>query len=177
MAAEEQAVSRTAKRRRFALAAIGLGLILAVLLAEIVARLMGEKPFHAAMPVWEQNPEQPIYVAIEEGGYRHSSGRVRIDIVPEFGWTMTHDEEGLRVTGTNAVSNRDQLWFMGCSLTHGWSCSDEETYPWIVQQALTNYAVVNGGTSGYGTIHSRLMFQDLLAKRGRPKVVVYAYGR
>ena len=174
--ADREADIRT-RRRRFALAAIGLGLVGALLLAEVIARLMGEKPFHAAKLVWNQQPEQSIFVALPDGGYRHSSGRVRIDIVPEFGWTMTHDDDGLRITGTNATPGRDQLWFMGCSLTQGWSCSDDETYPWRVQQSLTNYSVVNGGTSGYGTIHSRLMFQDLLVKRGKPKIVVYAYGR
>ena len=65
---------------------------------------------------------------------------------------------------------------LGCSLTHGWSLNDEETYPWLVQEAMPAFEVVNGGIEGYGTLQSRLLFQEMLEARGQLALVVLAYG-
>jgi len=158
-------------------ASVLAGFCAAALLGELAARIMGARPFDVRPPEMEVIPPGSLFKTVEGGVYRHAPGRREIRFPSGFGWTMTHDAEGLRVTSSNAPTAARQLWLMGCSLTHGWSVNDEESYPWRVQSALTNWTVVNGGVSGYGTIHSRLLFQDLLEKRGKPEVVVYAYGR
>ena len=152
-------------------------MLLALLLLEAGLRVAGFSPFHAAPPPLRVTPPRALLRAHESGVYRFSPGRVRVDLSDDFGWTMTHGDDGLRATADPPVKRKDELWLMGCSLTHGWSVNDEESYPWLVQRSRTNFTVVNGGVSGFGTLHARLLFQELLARRGRPVVVVYAYGR
>jgi hypothetical protein len=93
---------------------------------------------------------------------------------------VTHRENGLRITRPLAAYDdgvsRSQLWILGCSYTHGWSLNDEETYPWLVQERLPDYEVVNFGVGGYGTLQSLLQFREALGRWPAPKVAVVAYG-
>ena len=164
-------------RRANRMLASFVGVALAGLLLEIILRFTGARPFEAPAPGPRVTPDQPVLRAMPDGPYRFTPGRVSVEVVPEFGWHMTHGRDGLRITSEAPVVADEELWLMGCSLTHGWSVNDEESYPWRVQSVLTNVAVVNGGVSGYGTIHSRLLFQQLLDERGQPEIVIYAYGR
>lgn len=150
--------------------------MLALLLGEAVARLIGERPFSVSPPEFELVPDGPLFSVRPTGIYRHAPGATEIRLRSGFSWRMTHNEEGLRITGTNQISGDHNLWLMGCSLTHGWSVHDEESYPWLVQRVLSNVSVLNGGVSGFGTIHSRLLFHELITTQGKPDVVVYAYG-
>jgi len=75
----------------------------------------------------------------------------------------------------NDECSKDELWLFGCSFTYGWSLSDDETHPWLLQKKMPNYQVVNFGAIGYGTVHSFIQFQEALQKRKKPKVVVLTY--
>lgn len=165
------------RRRRMIALAVILGMVGSVLLGEVIARALGERAFDVRPPDMKVHPAGGLYKVVEDGMYRHASGERNIRFKSGFGWRMTQDEAGLRLTSTNAVDGGEELWLMGCSLTHGWSVNDHETYPWLVQSALPNWRVVNAGVSGYGTVHSRLLYQELMNQRGKPAVVVYAYGR
>ena len=149
--------------------------------AETFARLKGFKP-------WTPSRDQPMRV--EPGGSLgrpHASlgnaylpGRFVVTLADGYSFRVTHGESGLRITRPLSAYadrvSRSQLWIFGCSYTHGWSLNDEETYPWLVQERLPDYEVVNFGVGGYGTLHSFLQFREALGHGPAPKVAVIAYG-
>ncbi len=164
--------------RSFLVFGILLTVAILLLFGEIVARLAGHRPFHASPGEVRVEPGGKLYRPLPEGGYVHYGGDFTVTLSTGYKFKLSHDEDGLRRTRTDegALTNQPGLWIMGCSITHGWSVNDEESFPWLVQSAMSNRLVLNGGVSGYGTVHSRLLFQELLKKKSRPKTVVYAYG-
>ena len=172
----------TPRRRRpaFIATAVALALLGALLLGEMLARTRGLKPFSAQPVDLRVEPGGKLFRALDEGGFGHFPGEFKVTLPTGYSFRVTHGTNGLRAThppiGADAKL-RPELWILGCSLTHGWSLNDEDTYPWRVQAALPEFEVVNGGVSGYGTLHQRLLFQELLKQRGKPAVVVVAYGR
>lgn len=172
----------TPRRRRpaFIATAVALALLGALLLGEILARTRGLKPFSAQPVDLRVEPGGKLFRALDEGGFGHFPGEFKVTLPTGYSFRVTHGTNGLRATHPPlavAAKPRPELWILGCSLTHGWSLNDEDTYPWRVQAALPEFEVVNGGVSGYGTLHQRLLFQELLKQRGKPAVVVVAYGR
>ncbi len=168
-------------RRRvgFALAAAGLALLVAAGLGEMGLRLRGQRPFSAQPANIRVEPGGKLFRALPEGGFAHLPGAFQVTLPTGYQFRVTHGTNGLRITHPSRAADakaRPELWLLGCSLTHGWSLNDEDTYPWRVQAALPEFEVVNGGVSGYGTLHQRLLFQELLKQRGKPAVVVVVYG-
>ena len=167
-------------RRIFALFASLLALVAAAVIGELFARARGARPFTAQPPEIKVEPGGKFFRALPEGGFSHFPGAFKITLPTGYEFRVTHDTNALRIThpprGPEAPARRE-LWILGCSLTHGWSLNDEETYPWRVQAALPELEVVNGGVSGYGTLHQRLLYEELRKRRGRPAAVIVAYGR
>ncbi|NBV21189.1 MAG: SGNH/GDSL hydrolase family protein [Proteobacteria bacterium] len=156
-----------------------MALLVAAALGEVVARVSGFKPFAAEPANIRVEPGGKLFRALPEGGFGHFPGEFQVTLPDGYQFHVTHGTNGLRFTHPPRPAGakpRPELWILGCSLTHGWSLNDEDTYPWRVQTALPEFEVVNGGVSGYGTLHQRLLFQELLKQRGKPAVVVVAYG-
>jgi len=167
------------KRPAFIAAAAVLALLVAALVGEVVARMCGHKPFAAQPAEIKVEPGGKLFRALPDGGFAHIPGEFKVTLPTGYQFRVTHGTNGLRVTHPLLAPDakpRPELWILGCSLTHGWSLNDEDTYPWRVQAALPEFEVVNGGVSGYGTLPQRLLFQELLKQRGKPVVVVVAYG-
>lgn len=167
------------KRPAFIAAAVLLALLGAAALGEVLARTRGAKPFSAQPADIRVEPGGKLFRALPEGGFAHLPGEFKVTLPTGYSFRVTHGTNGLRVTHPPLAPDtkpRPELWILGCSLTHGWSLNDEDTYPWRVQAALPAFEVVNGGVSGYGTLHQRLLFQELLKQRGKPAIVVVAYG-
>lgn len=169
------------KKLAFSLVLFTLCLAAVVAGAEIFARLKGFRP-------WTPSLDQPMRV--EPGGnlgrphptlgQAYLPGRFVVTLADGYSFRVTHRENGLRITRPLAAYDdgvsRSQLWILGCSYTHGWSLNDEETYPWLLQERLPDYEVVNFGVGGYGTLQSLLQFREALGRAPAPKVAVVAYG-
>ena len=174
-----QTPAPTRRRPAFIVAAAALALLVAALVGEGLARVRGFKPFDAQPADIRVEPGGKLFRALPEGGFAHFAGAFKVTLPTGYEFRVTHGTNGLRVTHPPPAPDakaRPELWILGCSLTHGWSLNDEDTYPWRVQAALPEFEVVNGGVSGYGTLHQRLLFQELLKQRGKPGMVVVAYG-
>ena len=63
----------------------------------------------------------------------------------------------------------------GCSFTFGYGLQDDESWPWILQQRLPDYRVVNLGTSGYGTDQA-LMAAEREVKQARVRAMAVLMG-
>src|SRR5262245_36719698 len=169
--------------RKLAYACVVFALSAAAILggAEAFARLKGFRP-------WIPARDQPLRV--EPGGnlgrpdprlgHAYRPGAFVVTLADGYSFRVTHGAEGHRITRPLAEYGRGparpQLWILGCSYTHGWSVNDEETYPWLVQQRLPEYEVVNFGVGGYGTLQSFLQFGEALERGPAPRIVVLAYG-
>lgn len=179
--AERGGTART-ERSKLAFGCVLLSLCLATVVAgaEVFARLKGFRP-------WTPSEDKPVRV--EPGGTlgrpdpilgsAYLPGRFVVTLPDGYSFRVTHRENGLRIS--RPLSEYDQggarpaIWILGCSYTHGWSLNDEETYPWLVQERLPAYEVLNFGVGGYGTLQSFLQFREALERGPAPKVAVLAY--
>lgn len=169
------------RRQKAVIYTVFLSLLTGVFLlgAEFVVRWKGVRP-------WVPREEKTI--SVEPGGrlvtphpilgYTYIPGRFTVTLADGYSFVMTHLENSLRVTQPlddyAETHEKPEIWIFGCSFTHGWSLNDQETYPWLLQQRLPNYQIVNFGVGGYGTIHSLLQYRDALGLK-RPKLAVLAY--
>ena len=171
----------TRKKLAFSLLVFSGSLATIVAGAEVFARLKGFEP-------WTPSRDAPRRVQPASGfgtpdpdlGSAYLPGQFTVTLADGYSFRMTHGEDGLRITrplSADAGSPaRGQLWIFGCSYTHGWSLNDEQTYPWLVQERLPDYEVVNFGVGGYGTLQSLIQFRKALETRPAPHVAVLAYG-
>jgi hypothetical protein len=171
----------TRRRLAFSLLVFSGSLATIVAGAEAFARLKGFRP-------WAPSQDRPMRVQPAGGfgtpdadlGHAYLPGQFTVTLADGYSFRMTQGEDGLRITrplsGRHDAPSRGALWIFGCSYTHGWSLDDEETYPWLVQERLADYDVVNFGVGGYGTLQSLLQFRRALEKRPAPKAAVLAYG-
>lgn len=147
--------------------------------AEIILRLRGVNPWRPRDLVVRVNPGGHFFTKHPTLGYSHIPGKFTVTLGADYSFRVTHLPNTLRVThpiGSYGTSRpMGEIWIFGCSITHGWSLDDEQTYPWLLQERLPDYEVVNFGVSGYGTTHSLLQFKEALQAK-RPKVAVLAYG-
>ena len=132
------------------IAAAGLlALMVAALVGEIVARSRGMLPFAAQPADIRVEPGGKLFRVLPEGGFGHFPGEFKVTLLTGYEFRVTHGTNGLRVTHPPLAPDekrRPELWILGCSLTHGWSLNDEDTYPWRVQAALPEFEVVNVST-------------------------------
>ena len=168
------------RRRLFVLITILLMVLGVIVAGELIARVCGYKPYTVPKLDVQVEPGGRFYELKASGGYGQLPGAFDVTLPSGWKFHVTHNTNGLRLTHPPAVESggghKPEVWIMGCSLTHGWSLNDEETYPWLVQQALPEFEVLNGGVEGYSTLQARLLFQELLESRGKPAIVVLAYG-
>lgn len=153
--------------------AVGFGV------GEWMARRQGHRPFGLAQLDIRVEPGGKLYQPHPDRGYHQVPGQFLITLPDGYQFQATHGSNGLRIThplDSVQPRPRGELWIMGCSLTHGWGVNDADTYAWQVQAALPDYEVLNCGVGGYGTLQSRLLFQELETQRPQPAAVVVAYG-
>jgi hypothetical protein len=160
---------------------------------ELVVRAKGVRPWNAngvTVPTIEVEPGGKFFQSHPQLGYTHIPGTFNVTLgltnqsavgpgdPDHLRFTVTHLPNTLRVTHpvrpAAADASKPDIWIFGCSFTHGWSVNDDQTYPWLLQERLPEYNVVNYGVSGYGTIHSLLQFREALKTR-TPSVAVLAY--
>jgi lysophospholipase L1-like esterase len=160
---------------------------------ELVVRAKGVRPWNAnapTVPTIEVEPGGKFFRSHPHLGYTHIPGTFSVTlrltnpsaVAPgdpdHLRFAVTHLPNTLRITRPvdrpAMDSAKPDIWIFGCSFTHGWSVNDNETYPWLLQERMPEYNVVNYGVSGYGTIHSLLQFREALKTR-TPRVAVLAY--
>lgn len=166
------------KRILFALITITLTITLIGLVGETLMRWSGFKAWTSPPLFVAIDPPGPYFRKHPTRGFAHVPGRYRLTLEKGYSFTVTHDDNGLRITRPITTPNpaaKKPIWIFGCSFTHGFSVSDEETYPWILQSELPDYEVVNFGTDGYGTVQSLIQFRETLKDGGKPAIVVVAY--
>ncbi|MCH8242040.1 MAG: SGNH/GDSL hydrolase family protein [Planctomycetes bacterium] len=167
------------KRIAFATITCFLIVLLTAGLTEILLRAMGQGPYCPPRSTASTAAGSGLFVGDSVLGYTHLPGRHRFELKDGHSFVATHLPNTLRVTRPldSPKNNLDlpEVWIFGCSLTHGWSVADDQTYPWLLDQMRDDLKVVNFGVTGYGTVQSLLQLREALRTGGHPAVVVLAY--
>lgn len=165
------------RRNLFRLIALTLPFLLFFLAGEIVLRVRGLTPFSPIPENIRVEPGGRFYATHPKLGYTLIPGHFRVTLPDGYSFEASQDEQAHRLThppDESGASDRKGIWIFGCSFTHGWGLNDAETYPWLLQEKLPRYEVVNFGTEGYGTIQGLIQFQEALREK-RPEVAIIAY--
>ncbi len=151
-------------------------LVILLLILEVIFRSMGYSHYkHEVRRDISVNPGEKYFQVDSLLGYKHLAGKYDVIIKNKLAFTTTHGSNTLRITSSrpDAIDpKKPEIWIFGCSLTHGWSINDEETFAWRLQSQLPNYEVINWGVSGYGTIHVLFQLEKALKSSKKPKLVI-----
>lgn len=144
---------------------------------EIILRARGFKPYTPVELNIKIEPGGKLFCPHPTLGYAHLPGKFKVTLKGGYSFELTHLTNGLRATRplNQTPAGDKSIWIMGCSFTHGWSLNDNQTYPWLVQDALTNYDVLNFGVNGYGTVQALFQFREYLKSLKKPAIVVLTY--
>jgi lysophospholipase L1-like esterase len=170
-------VDRPASKVVPRLAAVALGLALALLAAELALRAAGtfdtysETNFGSYRPVWGRS--QPTWIL---SWIPHSSIEL---VTPEFRYGGTANADGLRdaARSVERVDGRRRIVVLGDSFAEGAGAEPHEAWPAVLERRLEHAGhpteVLNGGMSGSDPFFEyQLLRQRLL--RYRPDLVIVA---
>jgi hypothetical protein len=92
------------------------------------------------------------------------------------GFTVNILEDGSRkVAYQNRKLSKNELIFLGGSITLGWGINDDQTFVSKLQEYIKNYKIKNFAAGGYGTYQLFLRLEELLSKNNNIKTVVLIY--
>lgn len=157
------------RRRRFALVACCLSLLLSALVGEGLFRVAGRRPFAgepSLLQVWVHDPRI---------GFRNAPDAVFQSEV--FGSTATTGHFGERSPRSGEEPSRPAIVFVGDSTTFCAEVNDDETGASQVAAHLPpalGVRVVNAGVRGHNTIQTTRMAEEWLA-RTKVRLVVYTF--
>jgi hypothetical protein len=124
---------------------------------------------------------EPVFQPDAVVGYRGVPGTHAVTFVREdrrLSSTVMFGEDGYRTTSPNSAkdANRPGLWIFGGSAPYGYGLSNEDTLPWLVQDALPDWAVRNFAMPGFGNLQALLQLTSASEKRETlPAVAVFMY--
>jgi len=145
---------------------------------EVGLRIKGKKP-------WDPKPvdivvEPNTRTVLKDGvlGFIPAPGKRKVTVNKGLVYTVTILDNNTRITHPletyRARSEKDEIWLFGDSFTAG-VCNDNETYPWLLQEKMPEYEIVNFGLGGGSTLQSLLWFKKALKSGRSPKIAVIAY--
>ena len=158
---------------------LAISLCIAIFSGEIFLRMLGYAPWQPPVFATVVTPGGKYFQQDPALGFTHLAGTFLVDYQNGYSFVVTHLPNTLRVTHPlptyTSESQKDEIWIFGCSFTYGQSLNDDETYPWMLQEILQEYEVVNFGVRGYSTLQSLIQFKQALEKRKLPRIAVVAY--
>lgn len=166
------------KRILFSIFTAVFVIVVILIAAEVFARMKGLTPLVSTPLIVSIEPPGSYFTAHPTRGWTYVPGTLKLTVAGPYSFNVTHASNGLRIThppDAGVSDNKPAIWIFGCSLTHGWRLNDDETYPWLLQQKLNTYEIVNFGVDGYGSVQSLIQLQESLKAGKRPALVVFAY--
>ena len=160
---------------------LGLGVVLCGVGFELAARIAGHRPWRPIVRSVDLEPPGAFFRSHDKLGYAGRPGAFHVTLNPttssSVSYRVTHDADGYRISEPPRAGpeDRPEVWLFGGSFTHGYGVDDDETYAWRLQQRFSGHRFRNYGMDAYGTYHSFLQFEDLLARGKRAAFVILAY--
>jgi hypothetical protein len=156
-------------------------MLLAIAGAEVGLRRLGITPFdpdavRAMVGTIAVEPGGRLVEPDPTLGFVNVRGKVDVTF-GDLEFSATHDEQRHRITNSNPANDagREEIYIFGCSIAHGFGVDDEETFPYLLQQAAPSWKVTNFGIESASTVQALLELEQLLAAGAKPKCVVLAY--
>jgi hypothetical protein len=87
---------------------------------------------------------------------------------------LTINSDKSRFNG-NKDKDFDKIIFIGGSITQGWAVSDNETFPYLLQEKTLRHKIYNFGVGGYGGYQSLLTLERVFKNKKNIKLVVYGF--
>jgi len=164
-------------RKKVLLAVISL--LISFAAAEVAARLLLAPPLQIGKRrFWDPGgpkhvPDPELGWIIEPGNTRYRFRAASESGSVDVGYSI---EQGRRVTSARPAAG-PLLIAAGCSFTFGFGVEDQDTWPWLLQERLSGYRVVNVGTNGYGTDQALLAAERAASNPADPaRVIVLGFG-
>lgn len=157
----------------------GCSIAFTLLAGEAAARLLLAPPLRISHRRFVA-PPVPKHVADAELGWVLPSqdAKYRFRASGKFGSVdVSYSiEQGHRATSSRPVAG-PLVIAAGCSFTFGLGLNDEDTWPWLLQERLADYGVVNLGTNGYGTDQALLAAERVARQSDQPvRLVLLGFG-
>lgn len=155
-------------------------ILLALILGEIAVRVLLPPPYRIrsrkpssmkAMPRfavdsdigWVNAPEDATYHFVSTGPNGTTNA-------------IYHMHGGFRDTSATPVTG-PMLVMAGCSFSFGMGVNDADTWPWMVQEQMQGYQIVNAATSAYNVAQALMRANRVVGQNpGKVKTVLLAYG-
>ncbi len=160
--------------------------LLLVIISTLCTLALAEAGIRWASPVWYPHTQS-------HQGHNGFGSSPPVNVYdPELGWTLSaqpvtgHDSGRADVLYSVANGERrtsDQphsgpiIVVTGCSFTFGQGINDADTWPWLLQEQLPDYHVINVAAMGYGTDQALLAAERALTRYpGQVRTVVLGFG-
>lgn len=170
----EDAAREASLRLRLAVVSTVIILLMTGVMLEAGLRLLGRT---AWTPSREDFGQPVVFQSDSELGWTNKEGRYQFHPFARDGepTVLTNWSGGRRATSRAPSAKARKVVIVGDSFTQGWAISDEETYPWKLQERFPEFEVVNLGTGGYGTYQSLLALERYYTEVGSADLVVYGF--
>jgi hypothetical protein len=143
------------------------------LLGEILARVAGYQPNR--LPAHSTGEEESWAKLDTEKGWINHAGSFR-SIDPGY-VVMSFLPDGRRLDSLrDKGTDKPKIVAVGCSFTQGYGVLDSETYPHLVNSALSGAEVLNYGTGGYGTYQSLMRIRSYFPSQRSSPTPLIIYG-
>ena len=110
------------------------------------------------------------------GEYLVSWGIEGNDKKHQFRVTINNNGNRITTFHPELYENKKEIWIFGNSNTFGWGNNDETTFPFILQNFLEDFQIINFADNGYGNIHAYLKLKKEIDLKSPPRFIVIVYG-
>lgn len=148
-------------------------LFITFFLLEIGLRLFGLGPFELPKYSMISTPDRHL-LPDPHLGVQLNPGKYEVTLNQQLKYTATHLENGYRSCGESHVDD-PLVAFYGCSFTYGTGVSDEQVYPYLLQEKFDSLKIENRAVPGYGQAQILASLEDDLKKPHKPDVIVLNY--
>jgi hypothetical protein len=155
-------------------------ILFTLILGEVAARVALPPPFRILTRKPSSMKAMPRFVADPDLGWVNAPEDATYHFVSTGAHGTTdaiyHMHAGLRDTAAAPVTG-PVLIAAGCSFTYGMGVNDADTWPWLVQEKMPGYHVINAATSAYGVGQALMRANWVIAQDpGKVKAVLLAFG-
>ncbi|MEX2578030.1 MAG: SGNH/GDSL hydrolase family protein [Verrucomicrobiales bacterium] len=160
--------ARAAKNAGKKLVLLGISLLVALTLVEILLRVVGYSPAVSS-------PLNAFHEAHERLGWVGTPNHTSRFKTLNFDAIVETDTEGFRINKSSVSpdENAPEVWILGDSTVWGWGVSNEEMFSSILQEeAGPGVRIRNFAMNAYGTLQEALLLEKLLSEKEPPAKVI-----
>ena len=125
--------------------------------------------------------DKPLFRPDPVTGYSCIPGVHNISFVRKDGkltYQVVIGEDGYRTTSPDpsVYSAKPEVWIFGCSFVYGEGVNNQDTFPWLLQAGMRDWAVRNLALPAFGNLQALLQLRHAVdTKQKLPLVAVFVY--